>query len=50
VFAPLIVLTIWMGVYPVSFTRPMHASVVNLVTKYETASVPRPSAVTLARR
>ena len=50
VFAPLVVLAIWMGVYPTSFTKPMHASVVNLVTKYETASVPRPSAVAAARR
>ena len=50
VFAPLVVLTIWMGVYPVSFTRPMHVSIVNLVTKYETAQVPRPSTVADARR
>ncbi len=50
IFAPLVVLTIWMGVYPVSFTRPMHVSIVNLVTKYETAQVPRPSTVADARR
>ncbi|MBM3549789.1 MAG: NADH-quinone oxidoreductase subunit M [Alphaproteobacteria bacterium] len=50
VFAPLVVLAIWMGVYPTSFTRPMHASVVNLVTKYETASMPSPSSVAAARR
>jgi NADH-quinone oxidoreductase subunit M len=50
VFAPLVVLTFWMGIYPVSFTRPMHVSVVNLVTKYETAQVPRPSTVADARR
>ncbi len=50
VFAPLVVLTIWMGVYPVSFTRPMHVSIVNLVTKYETAQVPRASTVADARR
>jgi NADH-quinone oxidoreductase subunit M len=50
VFAPLVVLAIWMGVYPSSFTRPMHASVVNLVTKYETAAAPSPSAVAAARR
>jgi NADH-quinone oxidoreductase subunit M len=50
VFAPLVVLAFWMGIYPLSFTRPMHASVVNLVTKYETASVPRPPSVAVARR
>ncbi|MBM3534350.1 MAG: NADH-quinone oxidoreductase subunit M [Alphaproteobacteria bacterium] len=50
VFAPLVVLAIWMGVYPTSFTRPMHASVVNLVTKYETAAVPHSSAIAAARR
>ena len=50
IFAPLVVLTIWMGVYPISFTRSIHVSVVNLVTKYETASVPRPASLAVAQR
>ncbi len=37
VFAPLVVLTIWMGVYPSSFLTPMAASVANLVEQYESA-------------
>src|SRR5690606_12053175 len=37
VFAPLVVLTIWMGVYPGSFLEPMHASVDHLVGQVETA-------------
>jgi NADH-quinone oxidoreductase subunit M len=48
VFAPLIVLTFWMGLYPLSFTRSIHVSVVNLVTKYETAAAPRSQALTVA--
>ena len=50
VFAPLVVLTIWMGIYPISFTRSIHVYVVNLVTKYETASVPRPASQAVAQR
>ncbi|WP_417429099.1 NADH-quinone oxidoreductase subunit M [Kiloniella sp.] len=37
VFAPLIILTLWMGIYPPSFLDIMSASVSNLVTNYETA-------------
>ncbi len=37
VFAPLIVLTIWMGVYPTSFLDFMHVSVANLMTHVEKA-------------
>ena len=37
VFAPLIILTLWMGIYPPSFLGIMSASVSNLVTNYETA-------------
>jgi len=50
IFAPLIVLTIWMGVYPSTFTHPINASVVNLVTKYETASAKPPAGVSVAQR
>ncbi|WP_419901619.1 NADH-quinone oxidoreductase subunit M [Kiloniella sp.] len=37
IFAPLIVITIWMGIYPPSFLDVMSASVSNLVNNYETA-------------
>ncbi len=37
VFAPLIILTLWMGIYPSSFLDFMHVSVENLLTQVETA-------------
>jgi len=37
VFAPLILIVIWMGVYPVSFLDPMEATVTNLVENYQDA-------------
>jgi NADH-quinone oxidoreductase subunit M len=37
IFAPLVVLVLWMGIYPSSFLEPMHASVDNLITTYEAA-------------
>jgi len=37
VFAPLIVLTLWMGVYPVSFLDVMHVSVDNLLSQVQIA-------------
>jgi len=36
-FVPLILVTLWMGIYPVSFLEPMHASVINLIENYQTA-------------
>ena len=36
-FAPLVLLVIWMGVYPASFLEPMHASVDNLLAQMEPA-------------
>jgi NADH-quinone oxidoreductase subunit M len=36
-FAPLIVLALWMGIYPSSFLGPMNASVANLVQHYHAA-------------
>ena len=36
-FAPLVVLVLWMGIYPSSFLEPMHASVENLITNYQAA-------------
>jgi len=37
IFAPLIVLTLWMGIYPSSFLDFMHVSVENLINQVETA-------------
>ena len=37
VFAPLVVLVLWMGVYPTSFLDIMHVSVNNLIERVETA-------------
>jgi NADH-quinone oxidoreductase subunit M len=37
VFAPLMVLALWMGIYPSSFLTPMSASVANLIEQYESA-------------
>lgn len=37
VFAPLVIVTIWMGIYPVSFLDFMHASVDNLVSNVQLA-------------
>ena len=36
-FAPLIVLILWMGVYPGTFLEPMHASVGKLIDNFELA-------------
>ncbi len=37
VFVPLIVVVVWMGVYPSSFLAPMHASVGKLINDYQLA-------------
>ena len=37
IFAPLIALTLWMGVYPSSFTQFFNASVAALVQQHQTA-------------
>jgi len=37
VFAPMIALVLWMGIYPVSFLDVMSASVENLITNYQQA-------------
>jgi NADH-quinone oxidoreductase subunit M len=39
IFAPLIVLTLWMGIYPSSFLDFMHVSVSDLVSNYQSALV-----------
>ena len=45
VFAPLVVMVLWMGIYPVPFLDVMDASVTNLIDRFEAAR-----AVTLAGR
>jgi NADH-quinone oxidoreductase subunit M len=37
VFAPLVALALWMGIYPSSFLTPMTATVAHLVEQYESA-------------
>jgi len=37
VFVPLIVIVIWMGVYPTTFMEPMHASVAKLINNFHLA-------------
>jgi NADH-quinone oxidoreductase subunit M len=37
VFAPLVVLVLWMGVYPAPFLEVMHVSVANLISNIDTA-------------
>ena len=46
VFAPLIVLVLWMGIYPPSFLDVMHASVTNLVDHMEAARAAGTAVVT----
>ncbi|MAU42051.1 MAG: NADH-quinone oxidoreductase subunit M [Kordiimonas sp.] len=38
IFAPLVVLTLWMGIYPASFMDFMHISVDNLVQQHQAAT------------
>ena len=49
IFAPLLILTIWMGVYPSSFLDFMHVSVTNLLTQVE-ASLLESGVTALAAR
>jgi NADH-quinone oxidoreductase subunit M len=49
VFAPMIAVVLWMGVYPVSFLRPMQPSVANLIERVG-AALRDDAAATLARR
>jgi NADH-quinone oxidoreductase subunit M len=48
IFAPLVVIVLWMGVYPVSFLDIMHVSVENLVNQVETAQAAAAHAAQLA--
>ena len=38
VFAPLLVLVLWMGIYPNSFLQPIHVSVDHLVQQVTAAT------------
>jgi NADH-quinone oxidoreductase subunit M len=48
VFAPMIAVVLWMGVYPSSFMRPMQPSIANLIERVQLAL--RADAVNLAER
>ena len=48
VFAPLVILVFWMGIYPASFLDLMSASVDNLISNYKVAL--NASAVDVATR
>ena len=39
IFAPLILLTLWMGIYPTPFLEIMDASVANLINQYQSALI-----------
>ena len=49
VFAPLVVLVVWMGVYPAPFLDVMHASVANLTTQVTAALDAGQTAIAAAR-
>jgi NADH-quinone oxidoreductase subunit M len=50
VFAPLVIITLWMGIYPGSFLAPMSASIGKLVQNYHVAIAEPQSAPALAQR
>ena len=37
VFVPLVAVVLWMGVYPVSFLSPMHATIAHVIGQYDAA-------------
>jgi NADH-quinone oxidoreductase subunit M len=43
IFAPMIVLVLWMGIYPSSFTRPMAPSLAKVITDFK-ADIAQPEA------
>jgi NADH-quinone oxidoreductase subunit M len=49
VFAPLVLLVFWMGVYPTPFLEIMHVSVGNLLERVETARAAMETASVLGR-
>jgi NADH-quinone oxidoreductase subunit M len=51
IFAPLLLVVIWMGIYPGAFLKPMRASVDNLIKNYQTAlTMAGSSVVTLEKQ
>jgi NADH-quinone oxidoreductase subunit M len=50
VFAPLVILVLWMGIYPAPFLDVMHVSVANLVEHHEAALAAAADSVHLAAR
>ena len=49
VFAPLIAVVLWIGVYPAPFLEAIHASVANLIDQYEAAHAIKSAAVSVVR-
>jgi NADH-quinone oxidoreductase subunit M len=49
VFAPLVVLVFWMGLYPAPFLEVMHVSVGNLLERLEKARAAMETAAVLGR-
>jgi NADH-quinone oxidoreductase subunit M len=49
VFAPLILLVFWMGIYPSSFLRPMQPAVANLIEHSHIAAVDQPGPTRIAQ-
>lgn len=50
IFLPLILVVLWMGIYPSSFLEPMHASVINLVENYNSALADAAAGAVVASR
>ena len=50
VFAPLVVVVLWMGIYPLSFLIPIEVSVAKLIADYNAAIAAAGEAATLAAR
>ncbi len=48
IFAPLVILTLWMGIYPSTFLDPIEVSVANLVETYDAALAAAEQAAALA--
>ncbi len=49
IFVPLIVMVVWMGVYPNTFLEPMHASVAKLIDNFELAKAAQGAASVAVR-
>ncbi len=49
VFAPLIAVVLWIGVYPAPFLEAIHTSVANLIDQYEAAHAIKSAAVSVVR-